>query len=659
MNKKQIIVLIGIAISAFAIGFLSFLMMLNQEENKETVTTTQVTVEQEKEPFDIENNETPLPEDELVYEPTEIPPFATGTDKFGDYVVEREGQLPIYNNILEEGEEVKVNWYKGARFVKDSDAFMKAIDPDYIQNFEDLNFLIIPESENTVTLYEAGEIVSPSKLQGKLYYIFIQTPGMGIHYPMHIGLFDKEENAFWIINKISEYYNIPNFSWTKGLIPYEFTELQHKSVLKYEEHAFGYETSYEDGRLFSLEENAPAENKRGGIVDIIEGKVELKPENNIVFENDEYGKLYKDKYGYYQVLADGSSHYYDYIINIFDHERTPKEGTLDEFFNVKINWDDPANDDKRYVNGGELSSGCGPFVKPLTQIINDKEWFDSTKLVKIGTTEAGDPVYEMSDKATNSYYKDLFGIGYSAFVYFSSNDYNGEEREEFLEKHEAMSEEEKFAAFIETTPLFILQDPFGDYRVFISSKYQAMAECGKPVIYLYPEEQIVANVQVEPNGGFTVTDPIYPEGGWTVVAEPNGDLYYPKNGQNYPYLFWEGHADGFGFSEKGFVFAKEDVPSEMRELLYKTGLNYKETEDFMEFWEEKMIVKDYVFVTFVPQRDFDRAAPLKVTPAPETTIRVFMDFEPIDEYKKVEPLNIITPERKGYTVVEWGGVLRK
>jgi hypothetical protein len=35
-----------------------------------------------------------------------------------------------------------------------------------------------------------------------------------------------------------------------------------------------------------------------------------------------------------------------------------------------------------------------------------------------------------------------------------------------------------------------------------------------------------------------------------------------------------------------------------------------------------------------------------------------MDYTPLSEYKTVEPLEIKTPERKGFTAVEWGGVLR-
>ncbi|OIO20168.1 MAG: hypothetical protein AUJ37_00985 [Candidatus Magasanikbacteria bacterium CG1_02_41_34] len=195
--------------------------------------------------------------------------------------------------------------------------------------------------------------------------------------------------------------------------------------------------------------------------------------------------------------------------------------------------------------------------------------------------------------------------------------------------------------------------------MYFKSEYQSLAECGKPVIYLYPEKAMDVNVQVAPNGGFTYTDPVYPESGWFVNATPEGKLYSYSDKASYPYLFWEGHADGFGFSDKGFVFSRDTLEQEMTDLLAKTGLNKQETKDFLEFWLPKMQEKPYVFVTFANQSAFEFSAPLTITPRPDSVLRVFMNFKSLDTYKKVEPLLLRGFERKGFTVVEWGGVLEK
>jgi len=69
--------------------------------------------------------------------------------------------------------------------------------------------------------------------------------------------------------------------------------------------------------------------------------------------------------------------------------------------------------------------------------------------------------------------------------------------------------------------------------------------------------------------------------------------------------------------------------------------------------------RNYYFVTFMPKEDFDVIAPLSVYPEPDTVIRVFMDYEGLDNYMEVEEQNIVIPERIGFTVVEWGGALHK
>jgi hypothetical protein len=42
-------------------------------------------------------------------------------------------------------------------------------------------------------------------------------------------------------------------------------------------------------------------------------------------------------------------------------------------------------------------------------------------------------------------------------------------------------------------------------------------------------------------------------------------------------------------------------------------------------------------------------------PKPETLIRVYMIYKPLDNYKDIKTQELTKAERKGYTVVEWGG----
>ena len=49
------------------------------------------------------------------------------------------------------------------------------------------------------------------------------------------------------------------------------------------------------------------------------------------------------------------------------------------------------------------------------------------------------------------------------------------------------------------------------------------------------------------------------------------------------------------------------------------------------------------------------AAPLDVTPSPDTTLRIFMAWYSSDTAVEIEPQTLTSPERGGFTVVEWGG----
>jgi hypothetical protein len=301
-------------------------------------------------------------------------------------------------------------------------------------------------------------------------------------------------------------------------------------------------------------------------------------------------------------------------------------------------------------------SGCSSVVKPTEDVIQmgnpDYAWFSEQLLVPVATTSRGEFLYAFADPKNQTKIQELF-LG--TIGYFESS------LVERAKKIATLTAEEKqlFDVFVQTPPLLFWKDPDNNWRGYINDAIQFPVECGKPVIYLYPEETTDVNVQVAPNGGFTTTIPEYPVGGWNVQAKPDGTITSYDDGQVYPYLFWEGHAEGFGYPEEGFVFAQSEVEAGMTDVLTRFGMNEQETADFLEFWLPKMVETPYVFVTFADQRAFELAAPLKITPKPDSVLRVFMYFEGLDAPRVVEPLSIRPFVRKGFSVVEWGGVLVK
>jgi outer membrane murein-binding lipoprotein Lpp len=182
------------------------------------------------------------------------------------------------------------------------------------------------------------------------------------------------------------------------------------------------------------------------------------------------------------------------------------------------------------------------------------------------------------------------------------------------------------------------------------------AEMGKPVIYLYPETTMKVSVNVEPVSGISVSVPEIGKG-WDVIATPTGKIINSSDSKVYPYLFWEGFASNFVRPTEGFVVEKGNVNGFFDEKLAVLGLNENEIADFKEFWLPKLATDSYYFITFVPQNEFDKYAPLTVNPAPDTIIRVFFDYQGLSEKKAVTEQILEKRERKGFSVIEWGGRL--
>ena len=128
-----------------------------------------------------------------------------------------------------------------------------------------------------------------------------------------------------------------------------------------------------------------------------------------------------------------------------------------------------------------------------------------------------------------------------------------------------------FEQFKKMAPLFFWEDQLGRLIKFTNTDTAPAAECGKPVIYLYPEKTTQVSVKLAPQGGFTKSEPIYVDDGWNVIASRNGSLLNKKDGKVYPYLFWEGRGGLYAEPEKYWVVAKNDVPAFLNASLARFG----------------------------------------------------------------------------------------
>ena len=178
----------------------------------------------------------------------------------------------------------------------------------------------------------------------------------------------------------------------------------------------------------------------------------------------------------------------------------------------------------------------------------------------------------------------------------------------------------------------------------------------KPVIYLYPEQETDVHVELElTEAELNTTYPKY-DNGWDVTAYPDGTLLNKADGSHHKYLFWDAVncRTHFDFS-KGFCVAGADTERFLKEKLTEMGLTEQEMNEFIVYWLPLMEHHAYNLISFQGET-YTNSAKLTITPNPDSECRIFMAYVPLDNAVEIEPQQLETFERTGFSVVEWGGV---
>ncbi len=194
--------------------------------------------------------------------------------------------------------------------------------------------------------------------------------------------------------------------------------------------------------------------------------------------------------------------------------------------------------------------------------------------------------------------------------------------------------------------------------------YQAQNQIKrKPIIYMYSDEPLSASVKLNPYGDFTFTYPKY-ENGWEIEIDNDNQLKIKGEDRTYPYLFWEAESHGLmlkntGLNLPGFFMKTDTATQFLEKTLDVLGLNQTEKTDFITYWGPVLEREDYAFVQFLIDEECEeRVAALSIEPKPESMRRIYMILAPYES--NAVTYNIIPQEfsgfdRKGFTVLEWGG----
>ena len=104
----------------------------------------------------------------------------------------------------------------------------------------------------------------------------------------------------------------------------------------------------------------------------------------------------------------------------------------------------------------------------------------------------------------------------------------------------------------------------------------------------------------------------------------------------------------------GFCVKGSDTAEFLADILPRLGLSFREANEFIIYWLPVLEANPYNLISF-PVEEYSEAVKLTVEPEPDTVIRVYMVYKPLEEPVEIAPQEIVTPAREGFTVVEWGG----
>jgi hypothetical protein len=371
----------------------------------------------------------------------------------------------------------------------------------------------------------------------------------------------------------------------------------------------------------------------------------LEGDYEVVFEDSSIGKVYSmggSSSCFLVQSPDGSVARYEYDagFGFVSQEKEPVE-------EVMMTWPETGIETNLTTTYSYMPGGCG-IMGNCYGVVD----VERSNLRMVGIADNGVELYTIANPKENASVEDGDTLEQETLAqqyetYKATNEWRVEEEDYTLLT---------FDEYVEEHAVLFWRDAFDRWSVLVHNDYKPMVECGKPVIYLYPTTTTEVNVQVGIDE-LTVSEPAYGAQGWTVTATPSGELTNLADGQTYPYLFWEGKSYDGITPTQGFMVARRNLESFLNESLMKMGLNATERADFVEFWLPHMQAnpEPYVYVTFLGTQEFNKIAPLTITPKPTTLIRVFMYYRPVVTPFKVTEQKLSAIARRGFTVVEWGG----
>ena len=177
----------------------------------------------------------------------------------------------------------------------------------------------------------------------------------------------------------------------------------------------------------------------------------------------------------------------------------------------------------------------------------------------------------------------------------------------------------------------------------------------KPVLYLYLTKKTKVELSFEKPELLTTTYPKFDKS-WVVTASKNGDLYDAK-GKYYYGLYWEEEGSTEVDFKEGFYVSKENAIDFLEEKLTTIGLNARERNEFIMYWLPILEKNEHNLVYFELTKEREKYNKLNISPKPDSLLRVAIHVKKVDGFTYIKEEKLETFKRKGFSAVEWGGVI--
>lgn len=176
----------------------------------------------------------------------------------------------------------------------------------------------------------------------------------------------------------------------------------------------------------------------------------------------------------------------------------------------------------------------------------------------------------------------------------------------------------------------------------------------KPMIYLYPDSVRSFSVTLDPAIPLVSSYPKVRDFRWQVEAFPDGRLVDRRDGKEFYGLFWEAGHWSPPRLDSGFVVKGEEFAERFDSLLVLKGLNYRERQEFVTFWMNRLQPYPWVLIRFFDEA-FAASHGIGIVPAPPAFLRVFAVFTGLQEHSTLPEQRIVPAIRHPHSAVEWGG----